>query len=140
LRNSTSRKKPRDNPSSIEAKRDIAAANRTPRGLRDAMRFKECVQAILLLNQMIQGSQQKDRIGAASREIQFAVVPSRDRYSDAVPFPRPLLLLGDAGTLLRKRKLCPKKLCHLRGSPQAAASIWRPKSTISRGIFSDSAA
>ena len=43
------------------------------------MRFKECVQAIVLLNQMIQGSQQKDRIGAAGREIQFAGVPSRDR-------------------------------------------------------------
>jgi galactose-1-phosphate uridylyltransferase (family 1) len=39
--------------------------------------------------------------------------------SNAVPFPRPLLLLGDARTLLRKRKLCPKKLCHPRGSPQA---------------------
>ncbi len=30
----------------------------------------------------------------------------------------PLLLLGDARTLLRKRKLRPQKLCHLRGSLQ----------------------
>jgi hypothetical protein len=29
-----------------------------------------------------------------------------------------LLLLGDARTLFRKRKLCSKKLCHLRGAPQ----------------------
>jgi transposase-like protein len=40
-----------------------------------------------------------------------------DGGSNAVPFPRPFLQLGDAKTLLRKRKLCPKKLCHLRGSP-----------------------
>src|ERR1700722_4442738 len=38
--------------------------------------------------------------------------------SNAVPFPRPLLLLGDAKPLLGKRKLCPNNLCHLRGSPQ----------------------
>src|SRR5215469_6072485 len=40
-----------------------------------------------------------------------------DGDSDAVPFPRPLLLLEDARTLLQKRKLCPKNLCHERGSP-----------------------
>src|SRR4029077_10032594 len=38
--------------------------------------------------------------------------------SNAVPFPRPLLLLGDARTLLGKWKLCPKKLCQLRGHPK----------------------
>ena len=42
---------------------------------------------------------------------------ARDGDSDAVPFPRPLLLLEDARTLLQKRKLCPKNLCHQRGSP-----------------------
>src|SRR6266581_5108116 len=42
---------------------------------------------------------------------------SAPQYSNTVPFPSPLLLLGDAKTLLRKRKLCPKKLCHPRGSP-----------------------
>jgi hypothetical protein len=52
-----------------------------------------------------------------------------DGDSNAVPFPRPLLLLGDARTLLRKRKLCPKKLCHLRGS-----SLTTP--AVSRGVFS----
>jgi hypothetical protein len=30
--------------------------------------------------------------------------------------PQTLLLPGDARTLLRKRKLCPNNLCHLRGS------------------------
>src|SRR5262249_4508156 len=40
-----------------------------------------------------------------------------DGDSDAVPFPRPLLLLEDATTLLQKRKLCPEDLCHQRGSP-----------------------
>src|SRR5882672_1401642 len=49
-----------------------------------------------------------------------------DGDSNAVPFPRPLLLLGDARTLLRKRKLCPKKLCHLRGSPHRFAPKLRP--------------
>src|SRR6266566_669561 len=49
-----------------------------------------------------------------------------DGDSNAVPFHRPLLLLGDARTLLRKRKLCPKKLCHLRGSPQQFPSNFRP--------------
>jgi hypothetical protein len=42
------------------------------------------------------------------------------------PFPRPLLLLGDARTLLRKRKLCPKKLCQLRGAPQYIRYNWGP--------------
>jgi len=37
---------------------------------------------------------------------------------DIAPFPRPLTLLEDARTLLRKRKLCPNNLCHLKGSPQ----------------------
>ena len=46
--------------------------------------------------------------------------------SNAVPFPSPLLLLGDARTLLRKRKLCPKKLCQLRGSPHATLSNLGP--------------
>jgi hypothetical protein len=46
--------------------------------------------------------------------------------SNAVPFPRPLLLLGDAKTLLRKRKLCPKKLCHLRGSSLRFRSNFGP--------------
>src|SRR6266702_6513733 len=46
--------------------------------------------------------------------------------SNAVPFPRPLLLLGDARTLLGKRKLCPKKLCHFRGSPQESGSEMSP--------------
>ena len=41
-------------------------------------------------------------------------------------FPRPLLLLEDARTLLQKRKLCPKKLCHPRGSPQPFPSNFRP--------------
>ena len=36
---------------------------------------------------------------------------------DIAPFPRPLTLLEDARTLLRKRKLCPNNLCHLKGSP-----------------------
>jgi hypothetical protein len=31
---------------------------------------------------------------------------------NAVPFASPLLPLGDARTLLGKRKLCPKRLCH----------------------------
>src|SRR5882762_10299898 len=47
-----------------------------------------------------------------------------DGDSNAVPFPRPLLLLGDARTLLRKRKLCPKKLCRLRGSPHLLGPTW----------------
>ncbi len=34
--------------------------------------------------------------------------------SNAVPFPRPLLLLGDARTLLRRRKLC-QKSCAISG-------------------------
>jgi len=44
-----------------------------------------------------------------------------------IVFPRPLLLLGGARTLLRKRKLCPKKLCHLRGSPQGNENNLRTK-------------
>ena len=46
-----------------------------------------------------------------------------DGDSDAVPFPRPLLLLEDARTLLQKRKLCPNDLCHERGSPQKFGPI-----------------
>src|SRR6266567_7250563 len=42
------------------------------------------------------------------------------------PFPRPLLVLGDARKLLGKRKLCPKKLCHFRGSPQKSGSEMSP--------------
>src|ERR671923_585761 len=38
------------------------------------------------------------------------------------PLLQPLLLLEDARTLLQKRNLCPKKLCHLRGSPQNSRS------------------
>ncbi len=45
-------------------------------------------------------------------------VLSGEEDSNAVLFPRPLVLLGDARTLLRKRKLGPKKLCQLSGSPQ----------------------
>jgi hypothetical protein len=41
-----------------------------------------------------------------------------ERDSNAVPFPRPLLLLGDAGTFLVKRKPCPKKLCQSRVHPR----------------------
>src|SRR5215469_5351802 len=48
-----------------------------------------------------------------------------DGDSDAVPFPRPLLLLEDARTLLQKRKLCPNDLCHERGSPHAIESDCR---------------
>src|SRR6266567_6909746 len=55
---------------------------------------------------------------------------SAPQYSNTVPFPSPLLLLGDAKTLLRKRKLCPKKLCHPRGSPHPLGSIWGPKRSI----------
>src|SRR5260370_39183031 len=55
--------------------------------------------------------------------------------TNAVPFPRPLLLLGDARTLLRKRKLCPKKMCQLRGSPHTLASKLRP-TTAKRASFS----
>jgi hypothetical protein len=43
------------------------------------------------------------------------------------PFPRPLSLLGDARTPLRKRKLCPKKLCQIRGSPQTSENKLRTK-------------
>jgi hypothetical protein len=46
-----------------------------------------------------------------------------DGDSDAVPFPRPLLLLEDARTLLQKRKLRPNDLCHERGSPQKLGPI-----------------
>src|SRR5438046_7314249 len=42
---------------------------------------------------------------------------------DIAPFPRPLTLLEDARTLLRKRKLCPNNLCHLKGSPHACEPI-----------------
>jgi len=35
-----------------------------------------------------------------------------------VPFPRPLLLLGDARTLLQNGNCAQRKLCQLRGSPQ----------------------
>ena len=70
--------------------------------------------------------------------------------SNAVPFPRPLLLLGDAKTPLRKRKLCPKKLCRLRGSPQSLGpfgvqnslficSFSGPDSHKSNGIISNMA-
>ena len=55
-----------------------------------------------------QKERQKDFEGAAG-----------DGDSDAVPIPRPLLLLEDARTLLEKRKLRPKTLCHLRGSPHS---------------------
>ncbi len=44
---------------------------------------------------------------------------------DIAPFPRPLTLLEDARTLLRKRKLCPNNLCHLKGSPQNVVNISR---------------
>jgi putative transposase len=47
---------------------------------------------------------------------------SGEEDSNAVLFPRPLILLGDARTLLRKRKLCPKKLCHFRGSPHKSGN------------------
>jgi hypothetical protein len=40
------------------------------------------------------------------------------------PSPDPFSCLGDTGTLLRKRKLCPKKLCHLRGSPHNLGTTW----------------
>src|SRR5260370_25647875 len=43
---------------------------------------------------------------------------------DIAPFPRPLTLLEDARTLLRKRKLCPNNFCHLKGSPQYSQSNW----------------
>src|SRR5215469_16495769 len=65
-----------------------------------------------------QKERQKDFEGAAG-----------DWDSDAVPFPRPLLLLEDARTLIQKRKLCPNDLCHERGSPQ----IFRPTSVQLRG-------
>ncbi len=42
---------------------------------------------------------------------------------NSVFFPGSLFLLEDAQTFLRKRKLCPKKLCHLRGSPQFLGNI-----------------
>src|SRR6202007_1528054 len=48
-----------------------------------------------------------------SEEWKYFERAAGDGDSNAVPFPRSLLLLGDAKTLLRKRKLCPKKLCHL---------------------------
>ena len=51
---------------------------------------------------------------------------SGERDSNAVPFPRPLLLLEDARTLLQKRKLRPKNLCHERGSPQGFRSNFSP--------------
>ena len=38
--------------------------------------------------------------------------------SNQIRVGSPLLLLEDARTLLQKRKLCPKKLRHLRGSPK----------------------
>jgi hypothetical protein len=43
------------------------------------------------------------------------------------PLPQTLLLLEDAKTLLRKRKLCPKKLCHSKGSPQGVAAWYSLK-------------
>ena len=49
-----------------------------------------------------------------------------ERDSNAVPFPRPLLLLGDARILLGKRKLCPNNLCHPRGSPHPFQSNFGP--------------
>src|SRR6266436_1534608 len=45
---------------------------------------------------------------------------------DIAPFPRPLTLLEDARTLLRKRKLCPNNLCHLKGSPHQLGSDLGP--------------
>jgi hypothetical protein len=42
------------------------------------------------------------------------------------PSPDPFSLLGDARTLLQKRKLCPKKLCQLRGSPHLFRSNFGP--------------
>ena len=48
------------------------------------------------------------------------------KAGNAVPFPRPLLLLEHARTLLQKRKLCPKNFCHERGSPQVFQSIFGP--------------
>src|ERR1700719_905775 len=60
---------------------------------------------------------------------------------DVAPFPKPFILLEDAKTLLRKRKLCPKKLCQLRGSPQALGNNLEtigpksgPKSASSAGV------
>jgi hypothetical protein len=54
------------------------------------------------------------------------MMSTHDKFSgeggDVAPFPRPLILLEDAKTLLRKRKLCPKKLCHSRGSPQGVGN------------------
>ena len=42
------------------------------------------------------------------------------------PFPRPLLLLlpyGRCKTFSQTRRLCPKKLCHLRGHPTVSGRI-----------------
>jgi len=48
-----------------------------------------------------------------------------------MPSPsQPLLLLEDARTLLQKRKLCPKNLCHERGSPQVFAQVGVSRQTI----------
>ena len=58
-----------------------------------------------------------------------------DGDSNAVPFPRPLLLLEDARTLLQKRKLCPKNLCHLRGSPQPFRSNFGPIQEVDCATF-----
>ena len=48
---------------------------------------------------------------------------AEDGDSNAVPFPRPLLLLEDARTLLQKRKLCPK-ICATKGvHPRFCAQV-----------------
>src|ERR1700687_2779864 len=60
-------------------------------------------------------------VGIIRSPLRATVLPDcGGRSAMVVPtatLSRPLLLLGDARTLLRKRKLCPNNLCHLRGSP-----------------------
>ena len=59
-------------------------------------------------------------VGDPKNLIPAYALLSRIRLS----FPRPILLLEDAKTLLGKRKLCPKNLCHLRGSPHKWGTNW----------------